>query len=119
MTEGISKNNMGRFFGENIQKNNDIFYKFCSFLDFKDLEIDESIRLLLSRFKLPGESQQIERIVDMFAKIYYEDNQSVFTNYEVGFILSYSIIQLHTDAHSDKIRPKEKMTKQQFIKLNQ
>jgi Sec7-like guanine-nucleotide exchange factor len=37
MTEGVSKKNMGRFFGENIEKNKDIFCKFCGFLDFKDV----------------------------------------------------------------------------------
>ena len=29
---------------------------FCETLDFRNLEFDKSLRLLLSRFKLPGEA---------------------------------------------------------------
>lgn len=110
MTEGISKSAMGRFFGKDHPKNQSIFKRFCEYLDLTNLDIDEAIRLLLSRFRLPGEAQQIERVVDFFSQIYYRDNPGVFENYEVGFILCYSIIQLHTDAHSAQIKAKDKMS---------
>ena len=33
-----------------------IFKRFCEYLDLTNLEIDEAVRLLMSRFRLPGES---------------------------------------------------------------
>ncbi len=79
---------------------------------------DQAVRLLLSRFKLPGEAQQIERIVFIFAQTYHSYNPGVFGHPDEAHILAYSIIQLHTDAHSEKIKKHDKMTKAQFVKIN-
>ena len=47
---------MGKFFGIDLAKNKKILQRFCEYLDFQGLSLDEAIRLLVSRFKLPGEA---------------------------------------------------------------
>lgn len=93
--------------------------KFIGLFDFKDLRIDEAIRILLTKFRLPGESQQIERIVESFSAIYVESqeydleksNQDIENDYSTVqpdadsvFILSFSIIMLNTDLHNPVVK---------------
>ena len=78
------------------------------------MRVDEALRVLLKTFRLPGESQQIERVVERFAERYVECqgqdhinpdkstienniNEAVYPDKDSVFILSYSIIMLNTD----------------------
>jgi Sec7-like guanine-nucleotide exchange factor len=62
-------------------------------MDFRQFEVDHALRYFLSKFRLPGEAQKIDRIMEIFAsKIYMNnlridclakycsDNPGVFTN---------------------------------------
>jgi Sec7-like guanine-nucleotide exchange factor len=40
-------------------------------MDFTGLSIDEGLRAFLGSFRLPGESQKIDRITEAFARRYY------------------------------------------------
>jgi len=53
--------------------------------------------MLLESFRLPGESQQIERIMEAFASGYFALKPDHLVNQDAAFILSYSIIMLNTD----------------------
>lgn len=99
---------------------------FIRLYDFKGLRVDEAIRILLAKFRLPGESQQIERIIESFSKRYvecqeYETINSSATNSKKTkvseekedpvmpdsdsvFVLSYSIIMLNTDLHNPQVK---------------
>jgi len=57
--EGLDKEVMGEYFGKNNEKVLKIFQEFCNSLDFRGMEYDLALRKLLSKFRLPGESQQI------------------------------------------------------------
>lgn len=80
-------------------------------------------------FKLPGEAQQIDRIITTFSQCYWEDNASdhyicPFEDQDTIFLLSFAIIMLNTDLHKVS-RPRntrskvgrlpKKMTKLEFI----
>jgi brefeldin A-inhibited guanine nucleotide-exchange protein len=83
-TPGISKDTLGMFLGKKEKYNQEVFEAFCRKLDFTDTDIDEALRFFLDRFKLPGEGQQIERIIETFSIVYYEDNPEPFTcNYQM------------------------------------
>ncbi|EDO16822.1 hypothetical protein Kpol_1056p23 [Vanderwaltozyma polyspora DSM 70294] len=97
----------------------DLLQDFINMFDFKDLRVDEAIRVLLTKFRLPGESQQIERIVESFSSGYvkdqdYEshpvtesienDNSTVQPDSDSVFVLSYSIIMLNTDLHNPQVK---------------
>lgn len=74
------------------------------------------MRLLLESFRLPGESQLIERIMEVFAETYYKsvknDEKVEFRSQDAAFILSYSVIMLNTDQHNPQVR--RRMTLDEF-----
>ncbi|KAG7208279.1 hypothetical protein KM043_014522 [Ampulex compressa] len=67
---------------------------------------------------LPGEAQKIDRLMEKFASRYCEcnPNNGLFTSADTAYVLGFSIIMLTTDLHSPQV--KNKMTKEQYIKLN-
>jgi brefeldin A-resistance guanine nucleotide exchange factor 1 len=87
--------------------------------------ICDALRELLELFRLPGESQQINRITETFAEVYFSTKPGaslfIFGRSERGadglgglaaeiksqdavYVLSYSIIMLNTDLHSPQVR---------------
>jgi Sec7-like guanine-nucleotide exchange factor len=84
--------------------------------DFNGLPIAEAIRIFLQLFRLPGESQKIERIMESFSRIYFQNNPTDFYNSDTVFVLSYSIIMLNTDAHNPQV--KKRMTREEFLRNN-
>ena len=117
-TEGLSKITLGKYFGEPDPRNQKLFQAFCNLFNFQNMDLEEALRLLLSQFILPGESQQIDRIVQVFSEKYMADNASAFVNHDIPYILAYSILMLNTDAHSSKIQNKSKMKKHEFALNN-
>ncbi|KAL7436698.1 hypothetical protein ACHAXM_005315 [Skeletonema potamos] len=87
-------------------------------LDFKGMDFDEAIRYYLSGFRLPGEAQKIDRIMEVFAARYTDQNSSVFPTADAAFILAFSIIMLNTDLHNPAIKEDRKMTIQSFQRMN-
>ena len=83
-------------------------------LNFDDMVFDDGLRHFLSFFVLPKEAQQIDRIIEQFARRYFENNPAIFKSSDAAYILAFAIIMLNTDAHNPKI--KKRMTKEQFIK---
>ncbi|CCK71569.1 Arf family guanine nucleotide exchange factor GEA2 KNAG_0H01550 [Huiozyma naganishii CBS 8797] len=98
-------------------KQGSLLRKFMNLFDFKGLRVDEAIRILLTKFRLPGESQQIERIIEAFSSRYSEsqdepdlpdpaagDETPVQPDADSVFLLSYSIIMLNTDLHNPQVK---------------
>ncbi|AOA61603.1 ARF guanine-nucleotide exchange factor 2 [Komagataella phaffii CBS 7435] len=122
----LNKRTLGEFLAK--PKNLDLLKKFVGLFDFKGLRVDEALRVLLKSFRIPGESQQIERIVETFAERYVEcqnypkdidsqladgeNNEHVMPDKDSVFVLSYSIIMLNTDLHNPQV--KNQMTLPQY-----
>ena len=51
---------------------------FCNKIDFRGIEVDEGMRLFMQQFRLPGEGQQIDRIIEKFSETYYSDHKDEF-----------------------------------------
>ncbi|KAI3972373.1 hypothetical protein MKW92_033061 [Papaver armeniacum] len=66
-------------------------------LDPQNMNLDIALRLFLESFRLPGESQKIQRD-------------------DAALVLSYSIILLNTDQHNVQLR--RKMTVEDFVRNN-
>jgi brefeldin A-resistance guanine nucleotide exchange factor 1 len=71
---------------------------------------------MLESFRLPGEAQQIDRIIDNFSHTYFEATQNTpqheLADADSTFVLAFSIILLNTDQHNPQVR--RKMTKEDF-----
>ena len=68
-----------------------------------------AIRHFLSGFRLPGEAQKIDRIMETFAARYCALNSEVFPSADVAFVLAFSVIMLQTDLHNPAIKEEKKI----------
>ncbi|GMF38798.1 unnamed protein product [Phytophthora fragariaefolia] len=87
-------------------------------ISFKGMTLVESLRHFLTNggFRLPGEAQKIERMVEAFAQCHWDDSPA-FSSADTAMIIAYSIIMLNTDLHNPNVK-KNKMSKEQFVKNN-
>ena len=60
-------------------------------------------RTFLSGFRLPGEAQKIDRLMEKFAERYVSCNPESFKSADVAYVLAYSVIMLNTDAHNAQV----------------
>eukprot|EP01104_Vermistella_antarctica_P009523 TRINITY_DN2456_c0_g1_i3.p1 TRINITY_DN2456_c0_g1~~TRINITY_DN2456_c0_g1_i3.p1 ORF type:complete len:816 (+),score=216.67 TRINITY_DN2456_c0_g1_i3:397-2844(+) len=119
MADNLSKVMIGEHLGERKPIHIKILGAFVGLMDFSSLDFDIALRRFLTKFRLPGEAQKIDRIMQKFAQAYYRDNPTnVFANADACFVLAFSTIMLNTDAHNPAIRGKAKMTKDQFLRNN-
>ncbi|KAJ3188710.1 GDP/GTP exchange factor for ARF [Gaertneriomyces sp. JEL0708] len=116
-TASIDKTLLGTYLAS--PKHVDLLKSFISLYDFSNKRLDEALRLLIESFRLPGESQQIERIMEVFAHAYFDSLQAQgeereLATFDACFILSYSIIMLNTDQHNPQVR--HRMTIEDFMR---
>ncbi|ETV92752.1 hypothetical protein, variant 1 [Aphanomyces invadans] len=88
--------------------------------NFDGMPLVDALRTFLSAFRLPGEAQQIDRILETFATHVYAEcrERDLFGCVDVAYLLSFSIIMLNTDLHNANIRPEKKMSVADFLKNN-
>ncbi|KAJ1973943.1 GDP/GTP exchange factor for ARF [Dimargaris xerosporica] len=113
-----------------------ILKAYIRLFDFHGLRLDEALRVMLTQFRLPGESQQIERIVENFAEWYFQSQSPVnqapsaspspatdaeaksdgpeVASADAAFVLAYAVIMLNTDQHSRQV--KARMTLADFCR---
>ncbi|XP_043945867.1 brefeldin A-inhibited guanine nucleotide-exchange protein 2 [Protopterus annectens] len=116
--ERLDSTQVGEFLGENNKFNKEVMYAYVDQLNFCEKDFVSALRMFLEGFRLPGEAQKIDRLMEKFAARYLECNQgqTLFASADTAYVLAYSIIMLTTDLHSPQV--KNKMTKEQYIKMN-
>ncbi|KAL5016750.1 hypothetical protein ScPMuIL_006339 [Solemya velum] len=110
-----------RLFRQKQEKlNKEVMYAYIDQMDFVGLEFVPALRKFLQGFRLPGESQKIDRLMEKFASRYCVccPNVNLFASADTAYVLAYSIIMLTTDLHSSQIHQKDKMSKAQYIRMN-
>ncbi|EFJ17967.1 hypothetical protein SELMODRAFT_420360 [Selaginella moellendorffii] len=115
-TTGLNKSMIGDYLGEKEEFSLKVMHAYVDSFNFHNMEFDESIRTFLMGFRLPGEAQKIDRIMEKFAERYCICNPKAFTSADTAYVLAYSVIMLNTDAHN--VMVKDKMSKAAFIKNN-
>lgn len=115
-TIGLDKNLVGDYLGNHDQFCVDVLQEFAKTFDFQSMNLDIALRVFLETFRLPGESQKIQRVVEAFAERYYEQSPDILANKDAALLLSYSLIMLNTDQHNAQV--KKKMTEDDFIRNN-
>lgn len=71
----LDKTAIGDFLGENEKFNKEVMYSYVDQMDFYGMEIVSALRLFLEGFRLPGEAQKIDRLMEKFAARYHELNK--------------------------------------------
>ncbi|PKU83822.1 ARF guanine-nucleotide exchange factor GNOM [Dendrobium catenatum] len=115
-TAGLDKNLVGDFLGNHDDFCVQVLHEFAGTFDFQDMNLDTALRLFLETFRLPGESQKIQRVLEAFSERYYEQSPHILANKDAALLLSYSLIMLNTDQHN--VQVKKKMTEEDFIRNN-
>ncbi|KAL8114301.1 hypothetical protein AgCh_021232 [Apium graveolens] len=113
---GLNKTLIGDYLGEREDLSLKVMHEYVDSFDFQGKEFDEAIRVFLRGFRLPGEAQKIDRIMEKFAERYCKCNPKVFTSADTAYVLAYSVILLNTDAHNPMV--KNKMSADDFIRNN-
>lgn len=99
-------------------------HEFVALYDFSELGFAGALRLFLSKFRLPGEAQCIDRFMESFSHEFFRQQSkdrkksSLFQDADAVYVLSFSTIMLNTDLHNPGIKEASRMTKEQFIKNN-
>ncbi|XP_022727319.1 brefeldin A-inhibited guanine nucleotide-exchange protein 1-like isoform X3 [Durio zibethinus] len=115
-TAGLNETMIGDYLGEREEFPLRVMHAYVDSFNFKSMDFGEAIRFFLRGFRLPGEAQKIDRIMEKFAERYCKCNPNSFTSADTAYVLAYSVIMLNTDAHNNMV--KDKMTKSDFIRNN-
>ncbi|CAN4082612.1 unnamed protein product [Withania somnifera] len=116
-TPGLNKTAIGDFLGDPDDFYLQVLKEFTDTFEFMGMVLDTALRTYLETFRLPGESQKIQRILEAFAERFYDQQSSeIFSSKDAVFILCYSVIMLNTDQHNPQV--KKKMTEDEFIRNN-
>ncbi|KAG6547191.1 hypothetical protein Mapa_011443 [Marchantia paleacea] len=115
-TPGLDKTMIGDYLGQHEEFQLSVMHAYVDDMKFVNMKFDQAIREFLKGFRLPGEAQKIDRIMEKFAERYCRDNPSLFTNADTAYVLAYAVIMLNTDAHNPMVWPK--MSKADFVRIN-
>lgn len=115
-TGGLDETKIGEYLGEREEFSLKVMHAYVDSFHFKGMDFGEAIRFFLQGFRLPGEAQKIDRIMEKFAERFCKCNPSSFSSADTAYVLAYSVIMLNTDAHNNMV--KDKMTKADFIRNN-
>lgn len=103
---GLDKTMIGDYLGEKEDFSLKVMHAYVDSFNFQDMDFDEAIRAFLVGFRLPGEAQKIDRIMEKFAECYCKCNPKAFTSADTAYVLGYSVILLNTDAHNPMVKSK-------------
>ncbi|KAM8786395.1 cytohesin-1 isoform 2-T2 [Rhynchonycteris naso] len=114
--EGLNKTAIGDYLGERDEFNIQVLHAFVGLHEFTDLNLVQALRQFLWSFRLPGEAQKIDRMMEAFAQRYCQCNPGVFQSIDTCYVLSFAIIMLNTSLHNPNV--KDKPTVERFIAMN-
>ncbi|VAI45068.1 unnamed protein product [Triticum turgidum subsp. durum] len=115
-TAGLNATMIGDYLGERDEFPIKVMHAYVDALNFEGIDFGEAIRYYLRGFRLPGEAQKIDRVMEKFAERYCKCNPNSFTSADTAYVLAYSVIMLNTDAHNMMV--KDKMSRSDFIRNN-
>lgn len=113
---GLSRSAVGDFFGEADEFSQEVLKVYSENFDFTDASLDQSLRLFLLSFRIPGEAQKIERVLTEFSRRFFACNPDIFLHVDTALVLSFSVMMLHTDLHNPS-NPR-RMTMPEFVRNN-
>jgi len=114
LSNTLDKGQIGEYLG--VAEKGEEMNLYITSIDFSDCTIDEGLRRLSYQFRLPGEGQKIDRIMQKFAERYCLQNPNIFAEADDAYVLAYSTIMLNVSLHNPKV--KDPMTMESFVKVN-
>ncbi|CAN1290784.1 Brefeldin A-inhibited guanine nucleotide-exchange protein 5 [Linum perenne] len=115
-TPNLDKVMVGDYLGQHEEFPIAVMHAYVDAMNFSGMRFDAAIREFLKSFRLLGEAQKIDRVVEKFAERYCRDNPGVLKNPDTAYVLAYAVIMLNDDAHNPMVWPK--MSKLDFVRNN-
>ncbi|KVI00546.1 Armadillo-like helical [Cynara cardunculus var. scolymus] len=115
-TSSLDKAMIGAYLGQHEEFPLAVMHAYVDSMKFSGMKFHTAIREFLKGFRLPGEAQKIDRIMEKFAERYCADNPGLFKSADTAYVLAYAVIMLNTDAHNPMVWPK--MSKADFVRMN-
>ncbi|CAD7699204.1 unnamed protein product [Ostreobium quekettii] len=112
----LDETQMGEYLGHHDEMPIAVMHAYIDGEQYKSLTIDMALRKLLAGFRLPGEAQKIDRIMEKFAARYVQENPNKFETADDAYMLAFATIMLTTDAHNPMAD--KKLTKEVFLSMN-
>ncbi|KAI0769773.1 hypothetical protein BD413DRAFT_604874 [Trametes elegans] len=113
--EFLSKDKIAEWLGGQSRINKVVLRYYMSNFDFSNLRLDQAFRKLCGKLYLKAETQQVDRILEEFARRYWECNPTtVLGSASVVHAVSYSILLLNTDLHVAELA--SRMSRSQFVR---
>jgi len=102
---GLNKRRIGECFGKNCDFTAEVLAAFADTFDFEGVHLDIALRIYLGFFVLPGESAQVQRIMEAFARAYVKCQAGRIEGLteDYAMVACYALIMLSTDHHSTTI----------------
>ncbi|KAF7274393.1 brefeldin-resistant Arf-GEF family protein schizo isoform X3 [Rhynchophorus ferrugineus] len=118
--KGLSKQMIGEYLG-NLQSPfcMAVLECFAAELDLSGMQVDVALRKFQQHFRMPGEAQKIERLMEIFSQRYCQCNIDIVARLrspDTIFVLAFAIIMLNTDLHTPNIKSERRMKLEDFIK---
>nr|XP_045583689.1 IQ motif and SEC7 domain-containing protein 1-like isoform X4 [Procambarus clarkii] len=118
--KGLSKQMIGEYLG-NLQNNFNmaVLECFAHDIDLSGMQVDVALRKFQTHFRMPGEAQKIERLMQVFAQRYCQCNRDIVAKLrdpETIFVLAFAIIMLNTDLHTASMKQEKRMKIDDFVK---
>jgi hypothetical protein len=117
-TSRLDKKMIGEYVSGWVGFQVSVLREFVKLFHFASLGFDDAMRLFLSAFRLPGEAQAIDRVMEAYAREYCRCNPGIFSKTDTAYVLAFSIIMLNTDHFNPNIREDRKMDRSEFISIN-
>ncbi|KAK9813749.1 hypothetical protein WJX73_006923 [Symbiochloris irregularis] len=115
---GLSRQVIGDLLGENCEHCKRLLVVFASTFEFRGETFEAALREYLDAFRLPGESQKIDRVLEAFSVRYWSQNvhSTLFRSADAVHVLAFSVVLLNTDLHNNTV--KKKMSMESYVHNN-
>ncbi|XP_028408514.1 PH and SEC7 domain-containing protein 1-like [Dendronephthya gigantea] len=100
--DGYDRNEVAPMLSKNDDYTKDVAVLFMKRFDFRNKDLVQSLRMLLDKFNLSGETQERERILIPFSNRYHECNKPEYGSADAVHTLVCAIMLLNTDLHGEQ-----------------
>ncbi|KAI0332360.1 hypothetical protein GY45DRAFT_1344763 [Cubamyces sp. BRFM 1775] len=113
--EFLPKDKIAEWLGGQSRINKAALRHYMNNFDFSNLRLDQAFRKLCGKLYLKAETQQVDRILEEFARRYWECNPTtILGSASVVHAVAYSVLLLNTDLHVAELA--SRMSKNQFVR---
>ncbi|KAI7903926.1 uncharacterized protein BX663DRAFT_485418 [Cokeromyces recurvatus] len=96
----VEHEKIAEWLGQSKSLNSKTLNEYMNYFNFSTMRLDTAFRKMCSKLYFRAEAQQIERILEAFAKRYWQCNpKSILGSSDVVYAIVYSLLLLNTDLH--------------------